>query len=214
MDSESSASTGTLIFAVVFYSACSSMMIIANKLSVKSLPYPSMVATIQLTFCMLVCLVIKFFGIRPVDQFVWAKVKPYMVRRAAALHARSRALHCAARRGAARPRAIYRHRSPPAPFTAHAARLLIPNPPSSPRRCTSSSSSSVSTAIFALSRVQTYVPLSRPRLSRAPWLGERAHPLPRDAVIAATPSSLSHLAALPPLTSLFAPPRTHTHTRA
>lgn len=79
MDSESSASTGTLIFAVVFYSTCSSMMIIANKLSVKSLPYPSMVATIQLTFCMLVCLVIKFFGIRPVDQFVWAKVKPYMV---------------------------------------------------------------------------------------------------------------------------------------
>jgi hypothetical protein len=81
MENAATASTGTIAFAVVFYSACSSMMIIANKLSVKSLPYPSMVASIQLTFCMFVVMGIKFFKIRPVDDFVWSKIKPYMVRR-------------------------------------------------------------------------------------------------------------------------------------
>lgn len=83
MEDAANASTGTIVFAVIFYSACSSMMIIANKLSVKSLPYPSMVASIQLTFCMFVVMGIKFLKIRPVDDFVWSKIKPYMVRRIA-----------------------------------------------------------------------------------------------------------------------------------
>lgn len=54
-------------------------MIIANKLAVKSLPFPSMVASIQLVFCAIVVYGIKLMKIKKVDDFEWEKVKPYMI---------------------------------------------------------------------------------------------------------------------------------------
>jgi GDP-mannose transporter len=70
---------GQILFGALFYSLCSSSMLIVNKFAVRLFPMPSTVATIQLAFCAVVVLVIKYGKLAVVDDIVMSKAKPYMV---------------------------------------------------------------------------------------------------------------------------------------
>jgi drug/metabolite transporter (DMT)-like permease len=74
-----SANVGEVTFAIVLYSLCSSSMLIINKLAVTSFPMASFVTSFQLYFCSIVVLVMQQYGCVELEDFEWAKVKPYLV---------------------------------------------------------------------------------------------------------------------------------------
>ena len=76
---DQASTTSQVIFGAVFYSICSSSMLIVNKFAVRLFPMPSSVATIQLAFCMVVVFAIKYGKLAVVDDIVMEKAKPYMV---------------------------------------------------------------------------------------------------------------------------------------
>jgi GDP-mannose transporter len=70
-------STGDVIFAVVFYSLCSSSMLVVNKLAMKALPAPALVSVTQLIIASAFIGGIGLTGLAEVDGIAWAKVKPF-----------------------------------------------------------------------------------------------------------------------------------------
>ena len=54
--------TKDVVIAVGSYSLCSSLMLVVNKMAVASIPVPSLVTIIQLLFCTLVVLALKYGG--------------------------------------------------------------------------------------------------------------------------------------------------------
>ena len=76
----SSASSATLL-SIAFYSLCSASMLLVNKVTVSLIPFPSFVTVSQLVVCAAFVSVLKVLRLPrwPVDDFEWAKVKPYLL---------------------------------------------------------------------------------------------------------------------------------------
>lgn len=70
---------GEVVFAITLYSLCSSSMLIINKLAVTSFPMASFVTSFQLYFCSIVVLVMNQYDCIELEEFEWAKVKPYLI---------------------------------------------------------------------------------------------------------------------------------------
>lgn len=62
--------------AVVGYSLCSSTLLLANKMAIEYLPYPSVVSFIQIVSSAVAVLVMKSLGVT-VDGLEWSKMKAY-----------------------------------------------------------------------------------------------------------------------------------------
>ncbi|KAG5177489.1 hypothetical protein JKP88DRAFT_332652 [Tribonema minus] len=69
---------GATALSVLAYSFCSGTMLLINKLAIHHLGCPTMVSAIQLIAATVWCLGIKYTGCLAVDDFEWAKVKPYL----------------------------------------------------------------------------------------------------------------------------------------
>jgi solute carrier family 35 protein len=67
-----------VILAVVLYSLCSGSLVLVNKLILHSMPFPSLVITIQLVSCVCMLYSASMFGIIKVDKIKWVYLKPYM----------------------------------------------------------------------------------------------------------------------------------------
>lgn len=65
-----------IIAAVLFYSLCSSMMLVINKKAMMSYPIPAIVNLYQLATCSIFVFVIGFLGIKT-DRLQMDKMKPY-----------------------------------------------------------------------------------------------------------------------------------------
>ena len=70
---------GEIGFAVLLYSFCSSSMLLINKLAVASFPMASFVTSFQLYFCSIVVLLMNQYDCIELEEFEWAKAKPYMI---------------------------------------------------------------------------------------------------------------------------------------
>eukprot|EP00039_Didymoeca_costata_P018784 m.334951 g.334951 ORF g.334951 m.334951 type:complete len:310 (-) comp17481_c0_seq1:1841-2770(-) len=70
--------TSQIVSAIIFYSICSSMMLVINKLAMRSLPVPSLVSLCQLVSCAIFVYVIGFMGVK-IDHLEMDKVKPYAI---------------------------------------------------------------------------------------------------------------------------------------
>jgi GDP-mannose transporter len=68
--------TSQIVFAVLAYSVCSSMMLVTNKLAMSSFPVPAMVTLIQLVTCTAFVYVIGFAGVKT-DALTLENAKPY-----------------------------------------------------------------------------------------------------------------------------------------
>ena len=62
--------------AVVSYSLCSSTLLLANKMAIEYLPFPSVVSFIQIVSSAIAVLTMKALGVQ-VDGLEWSKVKAY-----------------------------------------------------------------------------------------------------------------------------------------
>lgn len=129
--SDQESTTSQIIFAAVFYSLCSSSMLIVNKFAVRLFPMPSTVATAQLAFCMLVVVGIKYGKLAVVDDIVMEKAKPYMVRRCACLFAPTYYTHWQAVALRSLPEK-FAARALPIPQVAALSTRLSPAPPPLP----------------------------------------------------------------------------------
>eukprot|EP00750_Incisomonas_marina_P014934 INCI1798.1.p1 GENE.INCI1798.1~~INCI1798.1.p1 ORF type:complete len:396 (+),score=59.72 INCI1798.1:186-1373(+) len=74
-----SSNAGEIAFAVLLYSACSSSMLLINKMAVTSFPMASFVTAFQLYFCSLVVLIMNQSECVELEDFQWSKVKPYLI---------------------------------------------------------------------------------------------------------------------------------------
>lgn len=75
---ERSEKSGEKIIAMLAFSAASSSLLLVNKLCIHLLPMPSFISTLQFVVCVLFTLAIKATGAAEVDDWEWAKVKPYL----------------------------------------------------------------------------------------------------------------------------------------
>jgi len=85
----------TVIFAVVFYTLCSSVMLVANKVALSFNPLPALVICLQIAATISSILVLRAAGLSQVDEFDWPRVKeflPYMVSFVLALYSSGRAI--------------------------------------------------------------------------------------------------------------------------
>ena len=64
---------------LVCFSAISSTLLLVNKLTLNHIPLPALVSTLQFVVASGTCLVLKATGLAVVDDFEWAKVKPYLL---------------------------------------------------------------------------------------------------------------------------------------
>ena len=71
-------STSTL-WAMLLFSLCSSSLLLVNKLTLNHIPLPALVSTLQFVVASGTCLVLKATGLAVVDDFEWAKLKPYLL---------------------------------------------------------------------------------------------------------------------------------------
>jgi len=67
------------VTAIAAYSAASSLMLVVNKVVMAAIPLHSLVTVIQLVFCSLFVLGVKYFKLSDIDDFEWSKVKPYLL---------------------------------------------------------------------------------------------------------------------------------------
>lgn len=84
-----------MVGAVTGYSLCSSTLLLANKAALVYFNRPSVVSFVQIVFATCMVLIMKFSGCVEVDDFEWAKVKPYclyIVAFVSAIYANMRAL--------------------------------------------------------------------------------------------------------------------------
>ena len=64
---------------LVTFSVISSTLLLINKLTLNHIPLPALVSTLQFVVAAGTCLVLKATGLAVVDDFEWAKVKPYLL---------------------------------------------------------------------------------------------------------------------------------------
>ena len=76
---EDNATFGTVAFAIIFYSLCSSTMLLVNKMALVYLSVPSVLSVLQIAFACVGVLMIKVTGLQKVDDFEWEKVRSYGV---------------------------------------------------------------------------------------------------------------------------------------
>lgn len=60
------------------FSACSSSMLLVNKVCMHMVPAASFISTIQFIATGITCVTLKWTGLAVVDDFEWVKVKPYL----------------------------------------------------------------------------------------------------------------------------------------
>lgn len=65
-----------VVIAIVFYSFCSSTLLLANKMVLMDLPLPSFVSFVQMFFTVVIIYLLSGCGVN-IDAFDWAKLKPY-----------------------------------------------------------------------------------------------------------------------------------------
>lgn len=73
---EDTSSRAAIGMAVIAYSLCSSTLLLANKMAIEYLPYPSVVSFIQILSSAVAVFVMKTLGV-PVDDLEWSKLKAY-----------------------------------------------------------------------------------------------------------------------------------------
>eukprot|EP00501_MAST-03F_sp_TOSAG23-6_P000538 GSMAST32.ASY1.ANO1.558.1 assembled CDS len=76
-----SLATSKILVSIIFYSICSSSMLLINKITVGLIPNAPFVTTFQLVFCCMFVLAIKKANRIefPVDDFDPEKIRPYMI---------------------------------------------------------------------------------------------------------------------------------------
>ena len=67
------------VTVLVCFSAISSTLLLVNKLTLNHIPLPALVSTLQFVVASGTCLVLKATGLAVVDDFEWAKLKPYLL---------------------------------------------------------------------------------------------------------------------------------------
>lgn len=72
------ASFQEVAIAVIFYSFCSSTLLLANKMVMADFPLPSVVSFIQMVFTVLLVYLLQGCGVA-IDSFEWDKLKPYVI---------------------------------------------------------------------------------------------------------------------------------------
>lgn len=77
MAGDKEATRSEMIAAIVFYSLCSSMMLVVNKLAMRSYPVAGAVNLMQLTSCSIFVFAIGSLGLAKTDPVRWEMVKPY-----------------------------------------------------------------------------------------------------------------------------------------
>lgn len=65
--------------SILLYSLCSGSLLLLNKICVHLIPLPSGITIIQLVAAVFIVYILKFMDFTKVDDFQWAKMKPYMV---------------------------------------------------------------------------------------------------------------------------------------
>lgn len=65
-------------FAIISYSICSSTLLLANKLIMIYLPYPSIVSLIQVIISIIIMKIITYFNIQ-IDKLEYKKIKQYIL---------------------------------------------------------------------------------------------------------------------------------------
>lgn len=95
MTEETQYSPSSVTFSIVFYTFCSSLMLVANKLALYFNPVPATVVCIQVAGTVCFILVIRALGLSEVDEFDWPRVKaflPYTVSFVLVLYSNGRAI--------------------------------------------------------------------------------------------------------------------------
>jgi drug/metabolite transporter (DMT)-like permease len=64
--------------AIISYSLCSATLLLANKMAIEYLPYPSVISFVQILFSTVTIMFLKFANLSNVDWFEWDKVRPYL----------------------------------------------------------------------------------------------------------------------------------------
>lgn len=75
-ETETKTSFQEVVIAIIFYSFCSSTLLLANKMVLADLPLPSFVSFVQMTFTVALIYILSACGVK-IDAFEWSKVKPY-----------------------------------------------------------------------------------------------------------------------------------------
>jgi hypothetical protein len=66
------------VMAMLAFSAASSSLLLINKLCLHLIPAPSLISSLQFVFCVVFIAGLKMTGTAVVDDFEWAKLKPYV----------------------------------------------------------------------------------------------------------------------------------------
>lgn len=92
---DEASSTYSVIFSIVFYTFCSSIMLVANKLALYFNPMPALVVCTQVAATVAYILILRALGFSEVDDFDWPRVKaflPYTVSFVLVLYSNGRAI--------------------------------------------------------------------------------------------------------------------------
>merc|ERR1719272_151130 len=77
MAGDKEATRSEMIVAIVFYSICSSMMLVVNKMAMSSYPVAGAVNLMQLGTCSIFVWIVGGLGLAKTDPIKWEMVKPY-----------------------------------------------------------------------------------------------------------------------------------------
>jgi len=93
--SEEDASDSSVLFSIVFYTFCSSIMLVANKVALHFNPVPALIFCAQVACTVGYIFVLRATGLSQVDDFDWPRVKvflPYTVSFVLVLYSNGRAI--------------------------------------------------------------------------------------------------------------------------
>jgi GDP-mannose transporter len=95
MSDEDDPSSSSVMFSIVFYTVCSSVMLVANKLALHYNPVPALVVCAQVAATVGFILILRATGLSEVDTFDWPRVKvflPYTLSFVLVLYSNGRAI--------------------------------------------------------------------------------------------------------------------------
>lgn len=75
--SEDNSTPISIAIAIFNYSLCSSTLLVANKLALQYLPFPSILTFVQLSFSVIIIYILKAIGFE-IDNFEWDKIRTYL----------------------------------------------------------------------------------------------------------------------------------------
>jgi len=67
------------VMSMLGYSLCSASMLVINKMALRAIPLPGIISVAQFVFAAVSIALIKASGMAPVDDFVWSKVRAYVL---------------------------------------------------------------------------------------------------------------------------------------